>query len=87
MASSRSRHSQLSTDTISSMSGSYIAGGADGEAPETPVESRGPSQEGEETPVETQETNFVAIDDEEQDSEGNDVTEEECPSPTQEEGN
>ncbi|XP_033895279.2 E3 ubiquitin ligase RNF157-like isoform X2 [Acipenser ruthenus] len=88
MASSRSRHSQLSTDTMSSMSGSYVAGGADGdgEPPDTPVESQGPSQEGEETPVETQETNFIAIDAEEQDSEGNDVTEEECPSPTQEEG-
>ncbi|XP_041076290.1 E3 ubiquitin ligase RNF157-like isoform X2 [Polyodon spathula] len=87
MASSRSRQSQLSTDTISSMSGSYMAGGADGEGepPDTPVESQGPSQEGTETPLETQETNFIAIDAEEQDSEGNDVTEEECPSPTQEE--
>ncbi|XP_066560891.1 E3 ubiquitin ligase RNF157 isoform X2 [Amia ocellicauda] len=85
MASSQSQHSQLSTDTISSMSGSYMAG-AEGEPPETPVESRGTSQEGEETPVETKENNFMAIVAEEQDSEGNDVTEEESPSPTQEQG-
>ncbi|KAJ8283907.1 hypothetical protein COCON_G00027570 [Conger conger] len=86
MASSQSQHSQLSTDTLSSMSGSYLAG-AEGEGPETPAESRGPSQqEGEETPVEMNEHNFLAAVAEEQDSEGNDVTEEDCPSPTQEPG-
>nr|XP_015211979.1 PREDICTED: RING finger protein 157 isoform X1 [Lepisosteus oculatus] len=85
MASSQSHHSQLSTDTISSMSGSYMAG-AEGEPPETPADSRGPSQNGEETPVEMKENNFLAIVAEEQDSEGNDVTEEECPSPTQDPG-
>ncbi|XP_028674660.1 E3 ubiquitin ligase RNF157 isoform X2 [Erpetoichthys calabaricus] len=40
MASSQSQQSQLSTDTLSSMSG-----GAEGEQVETPVESRAPSQE------------------------------------------
>ncbi|XP_036390469.1 E3 ubiquitin ligase RNF157 isoform X1 [Megalops cyprinoides] len=86
MASSQSQHSQLSTDTLSSMSGSYLAG-AEGEAPETPMESRGPSQqEGEDMPVEINEHNFLAAVAEEQDSEGNDVTEEDCPSPTQEQG-
>ncbi|XP_077407701.1 E3 ubiquitin ligase RNF157 isoform X2 [Vanacampus margaritifer] len=91
MASSHSRHSHISTDTMSSMSGSYLAG-ADGEPPgagqegvdargqesrDAPMESRGPSQlEGEST-----ELNYsVAVD--EQDSEGNDVTEEDRPSPS-----
>ncbi|KAG9350329.1 hypothetical protein JZ751_026683 [Albula glossodonta] len=85
MASSQSQHSQLSTDTLSSMSGSYLAG-VEGDGPETPVESRGPSQQGEDMPVEMNEHNFLAAVAEEQDSEGNDVTEEDCPSPTQEQG-
>ncbi|XP_051968139.1 E3 ubiquitin ligase RNF157-like isoform X1 [Xyrauchen texanus] len=85
MASSHSQHSQISTDTLSSMSGSYMAG-AEGEEPlETPAESRAPSQhEGEEIPNEPK--NFVAAILEEQDSEGNDVTEEDCGSPTKEQG-
>uniref|UniRef100_A0A8C9TVI1 E3 ubiquitin-protein ligase n=1 Tax=Scleropages formosus TaxID=113540 RepID=A0A8C9TVI1_SCLFO len=71
MASSQSQHSRISTDTLSSMSGSYVAG-ADGEGPETPMESRDPSQqEGEGTPVEVQEQNFAAAMAEEQDSEVN----------------
>ncbi|KAM9773382.1 E3 ubiquitin ligase RNF157 isoform X4 [Syngnathus typhle] len=90
MASSHSQHSHISTDTMSSMSGSYLAG-ADGEPGggqegldaqgeenrDTRMESRGPSQlEGEST-----ELNYsVAVD--EQDSEGNDVTEEDRSSPS-----
>ncbi|CAB1338564.1 unnamed protein product [Coregonus sp. 'balchen'] len=77
MASSHSHHSQISTDTLSSMSGSYLAGpegevegeeGGEAEGEENqdaPMESRGPSQ---------------------QDGEGNDVTEEDCPSPSHEQG-
>ncbi|XP_061088747.1 E3 ubiquitin ligase RNF157 isoform X4 [Conger conger] len=66
---------------------STITSPEEGEGPETPAESRGPSQqEGEETPVEMNEHNFLAAVAEEQDSEGNDVTEEDCPSPTQEPG-
>lgn len=57
MASSHSQHSHISTDTMSSMSGSYLAGaegepggddGGDAEAEENqdaPMESRGPSQQ------------------------------------------
>ncbi|XP_049614153.1 E3 ubiquitin ligase RNF157 isoform X7 [Syngnathus scovelli] len=90
MASSHSQHSHISTDTMSSMSGSYLAG-ADGEPGggqegldaqgeenrDTRMESRGPSQlEGESI-----ELNYsVAVD--EQDSEGNDVTEEDRSSPS-----
>ncbi|XP_017558130.1 E3 ubiquitin ligase RNF157 isoform X1 [Pygocentrus nattereri] len=88
MASSQSQHSQISTDTLSSMSGSYLAG-AEGEEPnENPAESRGPSrQEGEqEMPSESNDHNFVAAVVEEQDSEGNDVTEEDCASPTKDQG-
>uniref|UniRef100_A0A3Q3DHR2 E3 ubiquitin-protein ligase n=1 Tax=Hippocampus comes TaxID=109280 RepID=A0A3Q3DHR2_HIPCM len=82
MASSHSQHSHISTDTMSSMSGSYLAGadgepgggqeGVDAQGEEnraTPMESRGPSQ-----------FESVAVD--EQDSEGNDVTEEDRPSPS-----
>ncbi|KAL0961636.1 hypothetical protein UPYG_G00353650 [Umbra pygmaea] len=48
MASSHSQHSQISTDTLSSMSGSYLAG-PEGEAEgeeiqDAPMERRGPSQ-------------------------------------------
>ncbi|XP_022542288.1 E3 ubiquitin ligase RNF157 isoform X2 [Astyanax mexicanus] len=87
MASSQSQHSQISTDTLSSMSGSYLAG-AEGEEPtEHPPESRGPSQqEGEEMPSESNDHNFVAAMVEEQDSEGNDVAEEDCASPTKDQG-
>uniref|UniRef100_A0A674F3P8 E3 ubiquitin-protein ligase n=1 Tax=Salmo trutta TaxID=8032 RepID=A0A674F3P8_SALTR len=57
MASSHSHHSQISTDTLSSMSGSYLAGpegevegeeGGEAEGEENqdaPMESRGPSQQ------------------------------------------
>uniref|UniRef100_A0A4W5LGA2 Uncharacterized protein n=1 Tax=Hucho hucho TaxID=62062 RepID=A0A4W5LGA2_9TELE len=57
MASSHSHHSQISTDTLSSMSGSYLAGpegeveGEEGgeaereENQDAPMESRGPSQQ------------------------------------------
>ncbi|KAA0725051.1 E3 ubiquitin ligase RNF157 [Triplophysa tibetana] len=87
MASSHSQHSQISTDTLSSMSGSYMAGAEGEEVPETPVDSRAPSHhEGEEIPnLDAKGHNFVAAI-EEQDSEGNDVTEEDCGSPTKEQG-
>ncbi|XP_065118767.1 E3 ubiquitin ligase RNF157 isoform X3 [Paramisgurnus dabryanus] len=65
MASSHSQHSQISTDTLSSMSGSYMAGAEGEEAAETPAESRASSQH---------------------EGEGNDVTEEDCGSPTKEQG-
>ncbi|XP_028825550.1 E3 ubiquitin ligase RNF157-like isoform X1 [Denticeps clupeoides] len=83
MASSHSQHSQISTDTLSSMSGSYLAGVEGEDAPETPAESRGPSQQdGEDLPSESKDQNLVAAMIEDQDSEGNDVPEEDCPSPT-----
>ncbi|KAM9559861.1 E3 ubiquitin ligase RNF157 isoform 3-T3 [Salvelinus alpinus] len=74
MAFSHSQHSQISTDTLSSMSGSYLAGpegeveGGDTEGEkiqDAPMESRGPSH---------------------QDGEGNYVTEEHCPSPSHKQG-
>ncbi|XP_055787040.1 E3 ubiquitin ligase RNF157-like isoform X2 [Salvelinus fontinalis] len=74
MAFSHSQHSQISTDTLSSMSGSYLAGpegeveGGDTEGEkiqDAPMESRGPSQ---------------------QDGEGNYVTEEHSPSPSHKQG-
>ncbi|KAM6898123.1 E3 ubiquitin ligase Rnf157 isoform 1-T1 [Lycodopsis pacificus] len=93
MASSHSQHSHISTDTMSSMSGSYLAGaegepggdeGGDAEGEENqdaPMESRGPSQQDGEFSQEPKEQNYsVAV--EEQDSEGNDVTEEDCSSPS-----
>nr|XP_046213504.1 E3 ubiquitin ligase RNF157-like isoform X3 [Oncorhynchus gorbuscha] len=99
MASSHSHHSQISTDTLSSMSGSYLAGpegeveGEEGreaegeENQDAPMESRGPSQQdGEELPMEPKEQNFSVAVSDEQDSEGNDVTEEDCPSPSHEQG-
>ncbi|KAG7240171.1 hypothetical protein INR49_027255 [Caranx melampygus] len=97
MASSHSQHSHISTDTMSSMSGSYLAG-AEGEAGgeeeggddvegegeenhDAPMQSRGPSQQDGEFSREPKEQNYsVAV--EEQDSEGNDVTEEDCSSPS-----
>lgn len=58
MASSHSQHSHISTDTMSSMSGSYLAGGegetgaddrgdveAEEESQDASMESRGPSQQ------------------------------------------
>lgn len=87
MASSQSQQSQLSTDTLSSMSGSYQA---DTHDPDTHMESRGPSQQDGEIPSESKEQNVAAAEaqdqDQDQDSEGNDVTEEDPPPPTQEQG-
>ncbi|XP_054987019.1 E3 ubiquitin ligase RNF157 isoform X2 [Sorex araneus] len=87
MVSSQSRHSQLSTDTVSSMSGSYVAPGTEDEAEALPsprAASRAPSEEGEALPGASPDRNFVGL--EEQDAEGNDVLEEEDVSPTQEDG-
>ncbi|XP_033294457.1 E3 ubiquitin ligase RNF157 isoform X4 [Orcinus orca] len=83
--------SQISTDTVSSMSGSYVAPGTeeDGEALPCPrASSRTPSEEGEVTPATSPDCNFagLAAAAEEQDAEGNDVLEEEDGSPTQEDG-
>ncbi|XP_022445231.1 E3 ubiquitin ligase RNF157 isoform X2 [Delphinapterus leucas] len=83
--------SQISTDTVSSMSGSYVAPGTeeDGEALPCPrASSRTPSEEGEVTPAASPDCNFagLAAAAEEQDAEGNDVLEEEDGSPTQEDG-
>ncbi|XP_034264479.1 E3 ubiquitin ligase RNF157 isoform X2 [Pantherophis guttatus] len=88
MASSQSQHSEISTDTMSSMSGSYVAPGTeeDGDMAASPaVVSEVPS-EGDSTPVESPDGNFVSISAEERDAEGNDVMEEEDVSPTQEDG-
>ncbi|XP_055971413.1 E3 ubiquitin ligase RNF157 [Sorex fumeus] len=87
MVSSQSRHSQLSTDTVSSMSGSYVAPGTEDEAEALPsprAASRAPSEEGEALPGASPDRNFVGL--EEQDAEGNEVLEEEDISPTQEDG-
>ncbi|XP_029933492.1 E3 ubiquitin ligase RNF157 isoform X2 [Myripristis murdjan] len=98
MASSHSQHSHISTDTMSSMSGSYLAGaegepegeeGGDAEGEENqdaPMESRGPSQQDGEFPKDPKEQNYSVAVAEEQDSEGNDVTEEDCPSPPHDKG-
>ncbi|KAM4624192.1 E3 ubiquitin ligase RNF157 isoform 2-T2 [Polymixia lowei] len=98
MASSHSQHSHISTDTMSSMSGSYLAGadgepdgeeGGDAEGEENqdaPMESRGPSQQDGELSKEPKERNYSVAASEEQDSEGNDVTEEDCPSPGHDKG-
>ncbi|TWW82264.1 E3 ubiquitin ligase [Takifugu flavidus] len=94
MASSHSQHSHISTDTMSSMSGSYLAGvegepgaddGGDVEAEEENqdafMESRGPSQQDGEFSQEPKGNNYsLAV--EERDSEGNDVTEDDCSSPS-----
>nr|XP_043870490.1 E3 ubiquitin ligase RNF157 isoform X2 [Solea senegalensis] len=91
MASSHSQHSHISTDTMSSMSGSYLAGvegepgGEDGgegeENQDTPMERRGPlHQEGDFSKQQKEQNYLVAV--EEQDSEGNDMTEEDCSSPS-----
>ncbi|XP_070145317.1 E3 ubiquitin ligase RNF157 isoform X7 [Ovis canadensis] len=81
--------SQSSTDTVSSMSGSYIAPGTEeeGEALPSPrAASRTPSDEEEVTPAASPDCNFMGLAAEEQDAEGNDVLEEEDASPTQEDG-
>ncbi|XP_049996005.1 E3 ubiquitin ligase RNF157 isoform X6 [Alexandromys fortis] len=80
--------SQISTDTVSSMSGSYIAPGTEeeGEALPSPLAaSRAPS-EGEGTPAESPDSNFADLPAGEQDAEGNDIIEEEDRSPVQEDG-
>ncbi|XP_074120848.1 E3 ubiquitin ligase RNF157 [Sminthopsis crassicaudata] len=89
IASSQSQNSQISTDTVSSMSGSYIAPGTEeeGDALPSPLAASGaPSEEGELMPVESPDTDFVGVPPEEQDAEGNDVLEEEDGSSTQEDG-
>ncbi|KAK4811843.1 hypothetical protein QYF61_012261 [Mycteria americana] len=91
MASSQSQHSQLSTDTVSSMSGSYIAPGTEEEEEEgdmlpSPAAASATASDGESTPVESPDINFVSISAEERDAEGNDVLEDEDASPTQEDG-
>ncbi|KAF3817233.1 hypothetical protein GH733_011633 [Mirounga leonina] len=86
MVSSQSQHSQISTDTLSSMSGSYIAPGTEEEALPSPrAASRAPS-EGEVMPTRSADSSFMGLAAEEQDAEGNDVIEEEDGSPTQEDG-
>uniref|UniRef100_A0A8C0HPZ7 E3 ubiquitin-protein ligase n=1 Tax=Buteo japonicus TaxID=224669 RepID=A0A8C0HPZ7_9AVES len=70
MASSQSQHSQLSTDTVSSMSGSYIAPGTEEEEEE----------EGDMLPSPAAASATAS------DGEGNDVLEDEDASPTQEDG-
>ncbi|EQB77236.1 ring finger protein 157 [Camelus ferus] len=72
MVSSQSQHSQISTDTVSSMSGSYIAPGneEEGEALPSPrAASRAPSEAGEVTPAVSPDCNFVGLATEEQDAE------------------
>ncbi|XP_061564791.1 E3 ubiquitin ligase RNF157 isoform X1 [Cololabis saira] len=92
MASSHSQHSHISTDTMSSMSGSYLAGaegepGADvggdvgEENQDASMRSRGLAQQDGGFAIDPKEQNYsVALED--QDSEGNDVTEEDCSSPS-----
>ncbi|XP_075418362.1 E3 ubiquitin ligase RNF157 isoform X2 [Tenrec ecaudatus] len=86
MASSQSQHSQISSDTVSSMSGSYIAPGPEEEGEALPSPRRVPSEEGEVMPLESPDVNFIGLPAEEQDAEGNDVLEEDHGSPTQEAG-
>ncbi|NWR79421.1 RN157 ligase, partial [Centropus unirufus] len=91
MASSQSQHSQLSTDTASSMSGSYVAPGTEEEEEgggvlPSPVAASITVSDGESTPVESPDLNFVSISAEERDAEGNDVLEDEDASPMQEDG-
>ncbi|XP_062826697.1 E3 ubiquitin ligase RNF157 isoform X2 [Anolis carolinensis] len=96
MASSQSQHSEISTDTMSSMSGSYVAPGTEEEEEEeeeergnivpSPAAASGAPSEGDSTPVESPDANFVSLSAEERDAEGNDVMEEEDDSPTQEDG-
>ncbi|NWH77394.1 RN157 ligase, partial [Piaya cayana] len=92
MASSQSQHSQLSTDTVSSMSGSYVAPGTEEEEEEegnmlpSPVAASVTASDGESTPVESPDLNFVSMSAEEHDAEGNDMLEDEDASPMQEDG-
>ncbi|NXX23793.1 RN157 ligase, partial [Podargus strigoides] len=90
MASSQSQHSQLSTDTVSSMSGSYVAPGTEeeeeGDMLPSPAAASATASDGESTPVESLDINFISISAEERDAEGNDVLEDEDTSPTQEDG-
>ncbi|XP_057571863.1 E3 ubiquitin ligase RNF157 isoform X2 [Hippopotamus amphibius kiboko] len=90
MVSSQSQHSQISTDTVSSMSGSYIAPGTEEEGDTLPsprAASRTPSEEEEVTPAASPDYNFVGLAAaEERDAEGNDVLEEEDESSTEEDG-
>ncbi|NWR66377.1 RN157 ligase, partial [Bucorvus abyssinicus] len=90
MASSQSQHSQLSTDTVSSMSGSYVAPGTEeeeeGDMLPSPAAASATASDGESTPVESPDINFISISAEECDAEGNDVLEDEDASPTQEDG-
>ncbi|XP_064890787.1 E3 ubiquitin ligase RNF157 isoform X2 [Columba livia] len=74
MASSQSQHSQLSTDTISSMSGSYVAPGTEEDEEEgdmlpSPAAASVTASDGESTPVESPDINFVSISAEECDAE------------------
>ncbi|KAI6075621.1 RING finger protein 157 isoform X4 [Aix galericulata] len=84
MASSQSQHSQLSTDTVSSMSGSYVAPGTEEDGDTLPSPAAATASDGESTPVESLDINFVSISAEEHDAEGNAVLEDEDVSPTQE---
>ncbi|XP_035197999.1 E3 ubiquitin ligase RNF157 isoform X1 [Oxyura jamaicensis] len=86
MASSQSQHSQLSTDTVSSMSGSYVAPGTEEEGDTLPSPAAATASDGESTPVESLDINFVSISAEEHDAEGNAVLEDEDASPTQDDG-
>uniref|UniRef100_A0A8C8SR37 E3 ubiquitin-protein ligase n=1 Tax=Pelusios castaneus TaxID=367368 RepID=A0A8C8SR37_9SAUR len=83
MASSQSQHSQISTDTVSSMSGSYVAPGTEeeGDMLPSPAAASGVPSEGEVGRVDTQA--LRALWDE---LIGNDVLEEEDGSATQEDG-
>ncbi|XP_072208064.1 E3 ubiquitin ligase RNF157 isoform X2 [Excalfactoria chinensis] len=71
MASSQSQHSQISTDTISSMSGSYVAPGTEeeGDMLPSPAAASATASDGESTPVESPDLNFVSISAEEHDAE------------------
>nr|XP_047920514.1 E3 ubiquitin ligase RNF157 [Anser cygnoides] len=86
MASSQSQHSQLSTDTVSSMSGSYVAPGTEEEGDTLPSPAAATASDGESTPVGSLDINFVSISAEEHDAEGNAVLEDEDASPTQDDG-
>uniref|UniRef100_A0AAQ5XDG7 E3 ubiquitin-protein ligase n=1 Tax=Amphiprion ocellaris TaxID=80972 RepID=A0AAQ5XDG7_AMPOC len=84
MASSHSQHSHISTDTMSSMSGSYLAG-AEGE-PRGDDGGEVEGQENQDAPMESRGLShftkrFFCF------SQGNDVTEEDCSSPSNGKGN
>ncbi|KAM8787309.1 E3 ubiquitin ligase RNF157 isoform 2-T2 [Rhynchonycteris naso] len=90
MVSSQSQHSQISTDTVSSISGSYIAPGTGTEdeeeaLPSLLATSRATSEEGEMISPVSPDSNFMGLA-EEQDAEGNDVIEEDAGLSTQEDG-